>query len=79
MGTREDVLIPNACLNANISGGLSRTFLKDGIVGKNDFHGCAFYKDLKGSDYTYTYIDGLVKCFSKAKNITLKDGFTVCE
>lgn len=55
-GTREDVLIPNACLNANISGGLSRTFLKDGIVGKNDFHGCAFYKDLKGSDYTYTFI-----------------------
>ena len=73
-GTREDVLISNACLNANISGGLSRTFLKDGIVGKNDFHGCAFYKDLKGSDYTYTFIDGVVKCFSKAKYITAKDG-----
>ena len=77
-GTREDVLIPNACLNANISGGLSRTFLKDGIVGKNDFHGCAFYKDLKCSDYTYTFIDGVVKCFSKAKYITVKDGITVC-
>lgn len=77
-GTREDVLIPNACLNANISGRLSRTFLKDGIVGKNDFHGCAFYKDLEGGDYTYTFVDGVVKCFSKAKYITAKDGVTVC-
>ena len=76
-GTHEDILIPNACLNANISGGLSRTFLKDGIVGENDFHGCAFYGN-GSSDYTYIFIDGVEKHFSKAKYVTLRDGITVC-
>ena len=77
-GTYEDILIPNACLNASISGGLSRTFLKDGIVGKNDFHGCAFYKDTEESDYTYTFIDGVVNCFSKAKYISVSGDTTIC-
>lgn len=76
-GTHEDILIPNACLNANISGGLSRTFLKDGIVGENDFHGCAFYGNAS-HDYTYIFIDGVEKHFSKAKYLTLIDGVAVC-
>lgn len=37
-----------------------------------------FLQRFKGSDYTYTFIDGVVKCFSKAKYITVKDGITVC-
>lgn len=77
-GTKEDVLIPNACLNASISGGLSRTFLKDGIVDENDFHGCAFYGNLESEDYTYTFIDGIAKHFSKAKYITVKAGVVNC-
>lgn len=76
-GTREDVLIPNACLNANISGMLSRTFLKDGIIGEKDFHGCAMVKGDK--DFTYTFIDKIVDNFSKVKTVRMKGNSVLCE
>ena len=38
-GTHEDLLIPSSCLNCTVSGLVSRTFLRDDIIGKEDFHG----------------------------------------
>ena len=76
-GTREDVIIPNACLNANVSGMLSRTFLKDGIIGEKDFHGCARIKG--DNDFTYTFIDKVVDNFSKVKIVRMKDNSVLCE
>ena len=76
-GTREDVLIPNACLNANVSGMLSRTFLKDGIIGEKDFHGCARVEG--DNDFTYTFIDKVVDNFSKVKIVRMKDNSVLCE
>lgn len=76
-GTREDVLIPNACLNANVSGMLSRTFLKDGIIGEKDFHGCAKVKG--DNDFTYTFIDKVVDNFSKVKTVRMKGDSVLCE
>lgn len=76
-GTREDVLIPNACLNANVSGMLSRTFLKDGIIGEKDFHGCARVKGDK--DFTYTFIDKVTDNFSKVKTVRMKGDSVLCE
>lgn len=38
-GTHEDILIPSSCLNSTVSGLISRTFLRDDIIGRDDFHG----------------------------------------
>ncbi len=52
-GTHEDILIPSSCLNSTVSGLVSRTFLRDDIIGKNDFHGAVYYGELKDSDLSY--------------------------
>lgn len=56
-GTDEDFLIPSACLNATVSGLLSRTFLRDDVIGEHDFHGAVFYRELLERDRTYEFID----------------------
>lgn len=47
-GTREDFLIPSACLNSTVSGLISRTVLRSDLVGEHDFHGAKFYRELAG-------------------------------
>ncbi|WP_338537199.1 cysteine protease StiP family protein [Helicovermis profundi] len=63
-GTREDFLIPNACLNSTISGLLSRTVHRMDIINKNDFHGVKYYKELEKEDLSNYYIDIIEKEFS---------------
>lgn len=58
-GTKEDFLIPSSCLNATISGLISRTFLRGDIIGPNDYHGAAFYSELAEKDLTYSFIDAV--------------------
>ena len=55
-GTHEDILIPSSCLNCTVSGLISRTFLREDIIGKEDFHGAAYYKELKEQDLSYQFI-----------------------
>lgn len=55
-GTRDDLLIASSCLNATISGLLSRTFLRRDIIGGRDFHGAVFYQELRDRDLTYQFI-----------------------
>ena len=62
-GTHDDFLIPSACLNATVSGLLSRTFLRDDIIGPEDFHGAAFYPELMGEDLTYAFIRAVEAAF----------------
>lgn len=56
-GTHKDFLIPSSILNSTVSGLISRTFLRSDIIGENDFHGCAFYSNLKDEDRSYEFID----------------------
>ena len=56
-GTHDDFLIASSCLNSTVSGLLSRTFLRGDIIGPGDFHGAAFYRELKDQDLTYQFID----------------------
>ncbi len=56
-GTYDDLLIPSSCLNSTVSGLLSRTFLRKDIIGPQDFHGAAFYRELMDQDLTYPFID----------------------
>lgn len=55
-GTHDDILIPSSCLNCTVSGLISRTFLRDDIIGEDDFHGAVFYEELKESDLSYEFI-----------------------
>lgn len=62
-GTHEDILIPSSCLNATVSGLVSRTFLRDDIIGSDDFHGAAYYGELYDRDLSYQFIDSIEKMF----------------
>lgn len=64
-GTHEDFLIASSCLNATVSGLLSRTFLRSDIIGKEDYHGALFYKELADRDETYRFIESVESSFPR--------------
>lgn len=64
-GTHEDILIPSSCLNCTVSGLVSRTFLREDIIGPKDFHGAVYYGELSDSDLSYGFINAIEACFSK--------------
>ncbi|MGY3336084.1 hypothetical protein ACVW0K_002183 [Streptomyces filamentosus] len=64
-GTREDFLIPSACLNSTVSGLISRTVLRSDLVGPDDFHGAKFYRDLAGSDVSVAFLDAVEARFDE--------------
>lgn len=55
-GTREDIFIPCACLNAVVSGLFSRTVLRGDIILDSDFHGAVYFPELEDKDRTYEFI-----------------------
>ncbi len=62
-GTRDDFLIPSACLNSTVSGLVSRTVLNDRLIGPHDFHGAKMYRELAGGDVSRRYIETVVAAF----------------
>ncbi|MEV7283739.1 phosphoribosyltransferase [Streptomyces sp. NPDC093252] len=75
-GTREDFLIPSACLNSTVSGLISRTVLRADLVGPDDFHGAKFYRDLAGADLSNTFLDTIAARFPEVTervDATVKD------
>lgn len=62
-GTREDYLIPSACLNSTVSGLVSRTVLNRDLIGPRDFHGAKFYRDLVPADVSNLFLDEVCKRF----------------
>jgi hypothetical protein len=66
-GTREDFLIPNACLNSTVSGLVSRTILNDELIAEKDFHGAKYYSNLENRDVSLLYIETITQQFSKMK------------
>lgn len=64
-GTREDFLIPSACLNSTVSGLISRTVLRSDLVGEHDFHGAKFYRELAGSDVSVDFLDAVTARFAE--------------
>ena len=62
-GTHDDILIPSSCLNCTVSGLVSRTFLRDDIIGADDFHGAVYYGELADSDLSYEFIDAIERHF----------------
>ncbi|MFJ9455892.1 phosphoribosyltransferase [Kitasatospora sp. NPDC101447] len=66
-GTRDDFLIPSACLNSTVSGLVSRTVLRAGLIGPNDFHGAKHYAELAGSDVSAAFLDAVAACFGEVR------------
>ncbi|MET9374788.1 phosphoribosyltransferase [Streptomyces sp. NPDC002992] len=64
-GTREDFLIPSACLNSTVSGLISRTVLRADLVGPDDFHGGKFYRELAGDDVSNDFLDAVAARFDE--------------
>lgn len=63
-GTREDFLIPSACLNSTVSGLVSRTVWNESFMEKGDFHGAKFYQELKDVDVSNLYVDCIAAEFA---------------
>ncbi|WP_035322933.1 cysteine protease StiP family protein [Peribacillus kribbensis] len=73
-GTREDFLIPSACLNSTVSGLISRTVLNSRYIGEQDFHGAKFYRELAESDLSNYFVDQISDLFSELKETALEPG-----
>ncbi|MFF9144495.1 phosphoribosyltransferase [Streptomyces sp. NPDC014861] len=72
-GTREDFLIPSACLNSTVSGLISRTVLRSDLVGADDFHGAKFYRDLAGADVSNAFLDAVEARFDEVADTVDRD------
>lgn len=65
-GTRDDFLIPSACLNSTVSGLISRTVkLKD--MTDDEYHGAIYYEENKEHDLSNLFLDEIEDYFSNLK------------
>ena len=72
-GTRDDFLIPSACLNSTVSGLVSRTVLSAELIGPDDFHGAKFYRELAGDDVSALFLDAVCARFPDVAERVAKD------
>jgi hypothetical protein len=66
-GTRDDYLIPSACLNSTVSGLVSRTVLNPRYLAPTDFHGAKFYAGLRDADVSAEFLDAVTACFGAVR------------
>nr|WP_234327534.1 phosphoribosyltransferase [Streptomyces sp. NRRL WC-3742] len=66
-GTRDDFLIPSACLNSTVSGLVSRTVLRAGLIGPGDFHGAKHYLELAAADVSREFLDAVAGWFDEVR------------
>ncbi len=66
-GTREDYLIPSACLNSTVSGLVSRTVYNVEHIAPGEFHGAKFYSELAGNDVSNDFLAAISRHFEQAR------------
>lgn len=74
-GTREDFLIPSACLNSTVSGLVSRTVFRKDLIGEKEFHGARFYEELHKIEVSNLFVDTISREFKMLKlaNLGFRD------
>ena len=72
-GTREDYLIPSACLNSTVSGLVSRTVLNAELIGPGQFHGAKFYAELADADVSLEFVDAIAARFAAVAAAVARD------
>lgn len=65
-GTRDDFLIPSACLNSTVSGLISRT-VKLKRMSDDEYHGAIYYVENKEHDLSNAFLDEIESCFRNLK------------
>jgi hypothetical protein len=55
--TRDDELIPSACLNSTVSGLMSRTIIRPDLLGPETFHGVRVYREFADMDVSRRFVD----------------------
>lgn len=78
-GTREDYLIPSACLNSTVSGLMSRTVLRGDLIGPEDFHGAKYYEEWLEDDLSNYYVDTIAACFPKVADLATAEASRLAE
>ena len=80
-GTREDFLIPSACLNSTVSGLVSRTVFRTDLIGENDFHGARFYEELLKEEVSNQFVDTVANEFKmlEPQNLEYRDSYEKAE
>ncbi|MCM1215045.1 MAG: cysteine protease StiP family protein [Lachnospiraceae bacterium] len=63
-GTRDDLLVPSCCLNSTVCGLISRTFLRNDIIGPKDYHGAVYYGNLKDVDLSENFLSAVESYFT---------------
>jgi len=63
-GTRDDWLIPSACLNSTVSGLVSRTVLNTRLLRPDQYHGAKFYAELAPADVSNDFLDTVTAEFA---------------
>lgn len=71
-GTREDYLVPSACLNSTVSGLVSRTVFNKALIRPGDFHGAKFYSELAGSDVSRDFLAAITRQFGTVREEVLE-------
>ena len=62
-GTRDDIVVPSACLNSTVCGLVSRTVLNDTLIKPGMFHGAKVYRELAAHDRSADFIDAVAREF----------------
>lgn len=70
--TREDFLIPNACLNSTVSGLVSRTVLNNDFQDADDYHGAKYYANLEEVDVSNEFIENISRRFQEQEPVIKK-------
>jgi Phosphoribosyl transferase (PRTase)/PELOTA RNA binding domain len=58
-GTRQDILVPSACLNSTVCGLVSRTVLNGDLIRPGMFHGAKVYGELAAQDRSAQFLDAV--------------------
>ncbi|MFB2586296.1 cysteine protease StiP family protein [Herbiconiux liukaitaii] len=66
-GTRDDYLIPSACLNSTVSGLVSRTVYNTDLISDDMFHGAKFYRELADHDVSGQLLDTVCDRFAEVE------------
>lgn len=63
-GTRNDIPIPCSCLNSVVSGLISRTIVRDDLLGPTDYHGAVYMEHLEQYDVSNQYVEEIEWLFN---------------
>ncbi|MBF4608270.1 phosphoribosyltransferase domain-containing protein [Curtobacterium sp. VKM Ac-1393] len=67
-GTRDDYLVPSACLNSTVSGLVSRTVRNPALTPDGTFHGAKQYRDLAPRDHSRAFVAAIADRFDAVRD-----------